>query len=199
MLSPEGENVGESCAPGPAANRRREPSWSRSQMSAFALRPRTNAIVPFLLTAGSLSGSGASVTLTGIPVAPSAPTATRQMSKLPERSEENTRVEPSGVQAGSRSQAGPAVTRVNSLSASDESPATPCGISATQRSPFNSNASRPVSENAGLRTPAWSTTVVSGAWIARTTSPMTRSIVKIQFTFFPPPSRCFGLLEKPLA
>src|SRR5262249_40143435 len=104
--------------------------------------PRTKKIWPSRATAGSPSGNADVVNCCGSPVAPLDPTPTRQRSKLPARSDENTSADPSGVHAGSRSHAAPDVTRVHSPL-----------VDTTHRSPRTLTASRPSRAYAGFRAP----------------------------------------------
>src|SRR5215831_12951073 len=114
------------------------PFGRRTHSSAAPNRPRTNTIRPSRATDGWPSGSGAVVTRSGSP-----PLAdTRQRLKSPARSDEKTIAEPSGIHAGSRSQAGPDVICVH------------CPVFDTiHRSPRTLTASLPSRAYAGLWAP----------------------------------------------
>src|SRR5512146_1039280 len=146
MWRPSGEIAGHCSASSPFVSRASAPFACRVQSSAAARRARTNTIRPSRATVGSPSNNGDAVIRSGSAVAPVALTATRHKSKLPERLEEKTIAEPSGVQAGSRSHAGPIVSFVHSPRAE-----------MIHRSPCTVTASRPSRAYAGCRaaTPAW--------------------------------------------
>ena len=149
---PSGENVGARSTPSRVVRRRSAPAAVRIQRSVSVPRPRTNTTVPSGETVGSVSGATAVVRRSRGPGAPSSSTATRQRSICPARSDANTSVAPSAPQTGSRSHAGPVVTRDKRAADRVGRPSSPG--SETQRSPFISIANRPVTDTEGLRAAA---------------------------------------------
>ena len=118
---------------------------------------------PSAATLASPSGSGDAVSRSG--AAAEVPTDTRHRSKPPPRSDEKTSDGPSALHAGSRSHAGPEVTRTHRAVA----PARSCA----QTSPRTLTASRPSCEYAGSRTPdAGRESAAAGAGDAEGCAPM---------------------------
>src|SRR6185437_15096354 len=105
MRVPSGDSAGFSSGVSCEANRFSVPSGERIQMRDAFPSPRANAIVPLGASEGELSGSLELVIRSGVPAVPSALTFIRQSAYWPERSEENTMVEQSWLQAGYRSHA----------------------------------------------------------------------------------------------